>query len=177
MAERCGLQVEAPRANDFDQVAGTYIWDLQLPPGELRDGFEALDDRRRWQVVNLLHLNRSPMLWFYLSPMYERPRRTEAERSAAFLDARFQRTITRRRCVVLGEDGRYRPERRMAAFPAGAPPTAARALFEQVDGERTMREIFAATGTPTDPGTVHRARVELSTPAFPFVTSVPVLDR
>ncbi|MEO3930182.1 MFS transporter [Micromonosporaceae bacterium B7E4] len=87
LAERCGLEAETPCVNRFDISSDSYNWELPFTDPELCRRIERLDDRRRWQLGNLLLLERSPMLWFYLGRSGPgRPRGTEAERNERFLD-------------------------------------------------------------------------------------------
>jgi len=171
LAVSCGLQVEAPTVNQFDQVTGDWLWHLDLDDSELQERFDALDDRARWQLVNLLRLDRSPMLWFYLTPQ-GRPRVTERDRNEAFLDTVFTRTRTGRQVHVLDESGRgYHRTDGVGLFPAGRPSAAVRAVHEAADGVRPIRRILADLGEVT-PYRVHRARMALTTSRFPYLTAV-----
>ncbi len=166
LAEDCGLTVEAPAVNVFDQVGNTYLWEVPIRDPEVRERYEGLPDRERWQVSNLLLMDSSPMMWFYAGHA-ARGRLTAAEHDEAFLDTVFTPTSTRRRRWVLDEQGRYHEAPSTTAFPDALPPARVRPILDAVDGKRTMREVFA----DFDPALVRAARVELTTSLFPFLTT------
>jgi SAM-dependent methyltransferase len=169
MARNCDLEIEAPVVNQFDQVDDSCFWHLSFDDAELQDNFDALDDPTRWQVVNQLLLDRSPMLWFYLVPKSARRRVTEAERSEAFLNTVFARHDVKRQGFVLNPQGGYRPLPRPTPVPAGPPPEAAASVFAATDGTRTMREVLTGLGIEIEPWRVHQLRLQLTTTQLPFL--------
>lgn len=170
MAAGCGLELLLPCLNQFDKAAGTPPWNLDFDDPVTRELYEALPDARRWQITNLLLLENAPMLWFYVqrkdSPF---PRRSEREVCDEFLDAVFARATTAQRNYVRTEDGGYEPSPNAAQFPIAAPPAPARLLLEAADGRSTMRELFARVGLDTTFREVNRARLQLTTPAHPYL--------
>ncbi|HEX5869369.1 MAG TPA: class I SAM-dependent methyltransferase, partial [Longimicrobium sp.] len=98
MARRADLEMLAPVPNPVDAAKGTLHWEMEMGDPELQAAYDALPDERRWQVTNLLQLENSPMLWFYLqradSPA---PRRSTRELCDAFLATRFAPAKTVRR--------------------------------------------------------------------------------
>jgi SAM-dependent methyltransferase len=167
MAEGCGLTVEAPVVNSFDQVNNSYLWDVPMRDPEGRARYERLPDRERWQVTNLLLLDQSPMLWFYLSPA-ARGRVTEAERDEMFLDTAFRHNSARLRRWLLDEKGGWHEDPSIAPFPGALPSQSVRPVFEAVDGRRTMRDIMAGHGASS----VRAARIHLTSSQFPFLTPI-----
>ncbi|MFF8374344.1 class I SAM-dependent methyltransferase [Streptomyces lydicus] len=170
MADGCGLALETPTVNAFDQVSDSNQWDVPVPDGELRARYDALPDPTRWQLVNLLLMDRSPMLWFYLGRA-GRPRRTEAERDRAFLDTVHRHSAARQRRWTRRPDGGYQEAAATTAFPAAKPPAAVRPLYEAVDGERTIRQLLADLGGTPTPAEVRRARLQLTSSQFPFLVA------
>ena len=175
LAASAGLVIDAPRVNPFDKAADRFRWNLELADPGLARAYRALDDRARWQLVNLLHLDRAPMLWFYLRPdrVSSGGRVTEAERDEQFLAAVPRRPDAMRRRYRLDDDQRYRLGTAAAPIGRWPPPAEFRALWAAADGRRTTREIFAATGTRADPDTVYRARLMLTSAEFPHLVLGP----
>jgi 2-polyprenyl-3-methyl-5-hydroxy-6-metoxy-1,4-benzoquinol methylase len=102
MADRCGLELEAPCGNRFDISRDCSGWEPTFTDPELSRRASGLDDRRRWQLANLLGLETSPMLWFYLRPRIAgHARLSETDRDAAFRSAVFRRAQTRQRTWIL----------------------------------------------------------------------------
>ncbi|HYR11917.1 MAG TPA: methyltransferase domain-containing protein, partial [Longimicrobium sp.] len=97
MAAGAGLELLAPCANANDAATDTLQWEMELGDPELQRAYDALADVRRWQVTNLLRVQDSPMLWFYLqrrdSPF---PRRSTRALCEAFLDGRYAPARTTR---------------------------------------------------------------------------------
>lgn len=171
MVERAGLALWQPCINQFDRLSGNFDWDPPLPRGQARSGFAALPDIERWQVANLLMVERSPMLWFYLG--HGPARRSRAEINAEFLSRAFRPLETTVRNHVLGTNKRYVLSPRPARMPAPILPAdpAARAVFERIDGQTPMREILSVLELPRDEASVTTLRVRLTTPAFPYLVA------
>jgi SAM-dependent methyltransferase len=167
MANECRLTVEAPTVNSFDQVNDSYLWDVPMRDPEGRARYEALPDRERWQVTNLLLLDESPMLWFYLG-QEARGRVTEAQRDEMFLDTVFRHNSAQRRRWVLDDEGRWNEDPAITAYPGALPLPAVRSVFAAVNGRRTMREILDGA----EPAFVRTARIHLTSMQFPFLTPI-----
>jgi hypothetical protein len=172
MAERAGLEVLVPCLNQFDQAKGCFSWELPLEDPALREAYDALGDLDRWQVTNLLLHDRSPHLWFYLqrsdSP---RPRKTLSEICNDMLAQELFPTRTMQRTYVRNAAGAYELSARTVTYPATVPDPEVQALYQAAGGGGTMRDAFRRAGLPIDLQTVERARLLLTTPAFPFLES------
>lgn len=174
LATECGLLLETTKANGIDKANNLFRWTLDLADPGLRDRYRDLPDEARWQLVNLLHLNRSPMLWFYLRPDRDgRGRVPDAERNRAFLDSVLDRPTAVKRRYLLGEDGGYTLDSHETPIRRLPAPAEVRDILAKVDGTRTGREILAETGRGVDFNSVYEARVMLTTPEFPHVTQTP----
>jgi SAM-dependent methyltransferase len=168
LASECGLEVVAPCLNEHDKAAGRLSWNLTFSEPDLARRYAALDDLARWQVTNLLMAEASPMLWFYLQPRASRfSRRTERETTDAFLDTVFRKTDARQRFWMQQPGGGYALSPRLIPYPPGRREPAVTRLYEQVDGERTMRELLGPQAN--DDSFCNQARLMLTTSAFPFL--------
>ena len=168
MAEQCGLTIEAPKVNQFDKARNQYLWTLDLADSTLLDQFLGLDDGSRWQVVNLLHMNSSPMLWFYLRPGAERV--SEMDRNRIFLDSVLARSTATRQRYVLDGDGDYELNPYVFEFGKWVPEPEVRSIWEAADGTKTGRQIFAEIGRTDEFNSVYRARAMLASVEFPHLT-------
>ncbi|NOR63929.1 MAG: methyltransferase domain-containing protein [Rhodobacteraceae bacterium] len=169
LAERCGLALHHPVFNQFDKLSGNSSWQTELPP-TVAARFAALDDVSRWQVTNLLMMEKSPMLWFYLRPN-QRPRQTEAEVNAAFLDTVFIKTNACAPNYILSAESTY--SRSDFQPPLAQPPLpvnpSARAVFEAHDPSQPIGAAFARAGV--DHTNITDLRRQLTTPAFPYLVA------
>ena len=66
MAASCDLEILVPYISQFDKAALKLSWNMEFKDPAVKEAYHALPDLRRWQVTNLLQLEKSPMLWFYL---------------------------------------------------------------------------------------------------------------
>lgn len=171
LASKCCLTIEAPKVNMFDRTRDRFWWTLDLDDPGLQESFLALDDRARWQLVNLLQLDTSPLLWFYLRPDPDGTghRVTEEQRNQFFMDRVPTIPSANRRMLVLGEDERYHLSPQATAIRKRRPRAEVGELWSAVDGKSTMREIFAKVGRPTDFNTVYLARLMLTTAELPHL--------
>lgn len=171
LARSAGLSLWQPCVNQFDRLSGQFSWDPPLPPGRALDAFQNLDDLTRWQVANLLMIEKSPMLWFYLGQ--GAARKTRAEINRDFLSRSFRAAQTGVSSFVLGLDETYTLSPRQSRLPVPALPSdsAARGLFQLADGKTPMGRLFVILGLPQDEVTVTRLRVMLTTPAFPYLVA------
>jgi SAM-dependent methyltransferase len=174
LADSHGLQIEAPCLNRIDAVRGIVGWDMAFDDSALNARSSALDDRRRWQLTNLLRLENSPMLWFYLGRGGDGSQRvTEGERDRVFLDTVFRRASARQRTwVIRGET--YAPLAQETRVPTGEPrETAAAEVYAMVDGTRPMREILGTVGVPPGAQRTRWLRTQLTTTQFPYLEACP----
>ena len=176
MARGAGLELLAPCPNANDAGDGTLHWEMEMGDAELQRLYDALPDARRWQVTNLLMMESSPMLWFYLqrhdAPV---PRRTTAELCEAFLDTPHVRTRTARRVYLAGPDGEYRPSPQEQPYPVfrGEGDDVER-VYEDLDPDAPLRETVERVGVDTgDLRMVNRLRIQLASSAFPLLKARP----
>lgn len=174
MAASCGLEMLLPCLNQFDKETGNYSWNMEFSDPLLKEMYETLPDTRRWQISNLFLLESSPMLWFYLQRVGGgRDRKSERQVCEEFLDTVFFKASTTQSNFLRDADGRYQRSPNALPFPVAAPVAAVRKIFDAVDGQLSMREIFARCGEAPDFHRANQVRMQLTTPAFPYLRSVP----
>jgi SAM-dependent methyltransferase len=169
LANGCGLVMLWPCASPFDRGSCEFSWFLEFTDADLRERYAAIPDSRRWQLLNLLLRERSPMLWFYLqradSPYARKPERVIDQE---FLGLRCTRVEASREAFVRRGDGTY-ARARSFAFPGPPAEPVLKKIWEAADGTRTVEEIFWRQGVPLDAGVVNRARLFLTTPRTPHL--------
>jgi SAM-dependent methyltransferase len=172
MAHAAGLELLAPLPNPHDAAHGSLHWEMEMGDPELQAAYDALPDARRWQVTNLLLMDASPMLWFYLqradSPV---PRRTTRALADEFLAGRFVPASTTRQVFMGRPGGEYGPAPdQEVAFPVPRGRGDARRVLDALDPAAPMRHTLERLGIDTgDLRTVDRLRVLLASSAFPFL--------
>jgi SAM-dependent methyltransferase len=173
MAERCGMELLLPCVNAYDRANGSYSWQLEFAAGEIQQRYEALPDRQRWQVTNLLLLEKSPLLWFYLQRQ-DSPRRRKSEQEICeeFLEQRFERAETEQRSYAASEGTGYWEVGIGVKYPELPAGRATRAVVAALDGRKVMREILTELGVEMSFGRVNELRQQLTTSRFPYLQAV-----
>jgi 2-polyprenyl-3-methyl-5-hydroxy-6-metoxy-1,4-benzoquinol methylase len=175
MAADAGLELLGPVPNPVDAVGDTMDWEMEMGDPELQRAYDALPDARRWQVTNLLLLEESPMLWFYLqrrdSPV---PRRSTRELCDQFLDGRFTPARTTRQVHTSGPGGAYRPvPDQEVPFPVFRGTGDVRRVFDAADPRETLRATLARLGIAVDSlPALNRLRLRLASSAFPYLRAL-----
>ncbi|MDT5269207.1 MAG: hypothetical protein QOH49_1393 [Acidobacteriota bacterium] len=173
MAESCNLEVLLPCLNQFDRMANTYSWNLKFKDEVARGLYESLPDERRWQIANLLLLENSPMIWFYLQRTDSgRERKSERQVCEEFLDTIFAPASSTQSNFIRTEHGSYERTPSNVPFPVVPPHASVRGIITAADGRTPMREIFGRLGLGTDFHTVNGVRLRLTTPGFPYLRAV-----
>jgi SAM-dependent methyltransferase len=169
LARSCGLEILQPCVSAIDKAQGTYMWNLAAKDSELRARYDSLTDIDRWQLMNLLAQDGSPMLWVYLQRRdSSRPRASEKEVCESFLDAAFAKTAIQKQGYILADSGDYQAFENTTAFP-GLVPEALRTLVAVADSGTPMRELLEILGLPNTWPDANEIRIHLTTPAFPFL--------
>lgn len=172
-AANCGLELLTPYVSDFDAIEQRESWNIDFKDDQLQQSYESLDDALRWQITNLLLLEKSPLLWFYLQRQdSSRPRKSEKHISEEFLDTVFSRIDTVQRSYALTDAGIYVQAAKSVPFPVARPREAVAEIIALSDGNRSIREIFRQLAVQTPFSTVNRLRVQLTTSAFPYLKAV-----
>jgi SAM-dependent methyltransferase len=172
LAASCGLEYAAHCISRFDTAAGAVNWNMEFNDRDLQRTYDALPDARRWQVSNYLMLEASPMLWFYMrrsdSP---RPRKTERQLAAEFLDLSFKRAEAGKKVFMKTADGGYSLSPHVTPHPGAHRDPLCQKIIDLVDarGARSMRQILETLGVGAEFSLAHRLRVLLTTNAFPFL--------
>jgi SAM-dependent methyltransferase len=176
LAASRGLDFVQPCINQFDVARNCFDWYMPMRDERLRASYEALDDTSRWHVTNLVQLEQSPMLWFYLrQSVSTRPKRTEREITDQFLDQVFEIAQTSSQMFRLSDGRAYEPFRKPTPYPALHSDETCRDIVEMVAerGRARMRDVLIKKGISVDFATINRLRMQLTTNSFPYLRSVP----
>jgi len=172
LGESCGLEIMAPMVNEHDKSTGQYLWHIDFGDAELQSLYDNLSDLQRWQLTNLLLLEQSPMLWFYFQRKDSgRPIMPQAQINESFLDTTFTKVKSSRQNFMLQPSGSYTLSPKTVPFQATPPSAGLSRIYDNIDGTKTMRQIFQSTGTPQTFGNVFCCRTQLATSAFPFIVA------
>ncbi|UQA59897.1 amino acid adenylation domain-containing protein [Polyangium aurulentum] len=174
MAQTCNLDLLRPCISLYAKYrAENIFWEMSFSDPDIQRVYDAMEDVDRWRVSNLLMHEKSPMLWFYLRRKdAEGQRRSEKLLNEAFLQTTFARATTEQKSFIRGKDGRFRLSPRANVYPSAAPEEAVKAIYERFDRSRVMGEVFAELGVEPTFANVQRARLYLTTPAFPYLRAV-----
>lgn len=174
LLDTAGLEINLPCVYVFDKSAGKLSWNLEFDNEMAASHYQKLPDIARWQISNLLMVERSPSLFFYLQRNDSHiKRKSEGEVCDEFLGTKFARystTITN----FVGENGNYEFSATPIPHPSPRVPVdqTARRIFREVSPERTIREILQALSIKPTFNLVNGIRIQLTTPHFPYLKAV-----
>jgi SAM-dependent methyltransferase len=173
MANDCDLEILMPCINRFDRARRTFSWNMEFDDALVQEYFDALPDISRWQVANLLLLEKSPLLWFYLQRSDSgRARKSEREICEEFLDTTFIRSTTRQGRYNLGANGVYEQLPGTVEFPRTPSNQLMRRIIDLADGVTSMRQIFCRLNIEPAFQKVNQARIDLTTSTSPYLQAV-----
>lgn len=161
--------------NQFDKSTGRLYWNMQCDDPDTSAHYETLPDVERWQISNLLMMEKSPMIWFYLQRKDSANRRkTEKEVCEEFLDTKFERHSTSLKVYIINDEGRYQLNPEFSSIPTPALPidSLSGAIFKLVNPAIRMRDIFQKLKIEPSFSNANRVRINLTTSAFPYLKAV-----
>jgi SAM-dependent methyltransferase len=169
------MELLLPCTSVFDKMGGRLSWNIEFDNREMAGLFEALPDYQRWQVSNLLMVERSPSLFFYAQRADSGVRRkSEKEFNREFLETKFERYSTTVTNYIRNEEGTYKLNPTPVPHPSPRVPLddTARRVFKVASSDMTIGEILQTLNIePTFP-VVNRLRTQLTTPLFPYLEAV-----
>ena len=169
LASSCGLELMSPCINLSNRTISPFSWNMQFADRELQSIYDSLPDTRRWQVTNLLMLEISPMLWFYVQRRDSGRRvKSEKELCEEFLATRFTRAASEQRTYVLAGEESYVLSPSTAPYPPPPPESFAK-IIDSADGMTPMKDIFDRLEIDRSFQSVNTHRLRLTTPAFPYL--------
>jgi len=176
MMSACNLEYLLPCLNQFDKAGQGSGWNTKFVDQEIARTYDALPDVERWQLSNLLMLNESPMLWFYMQRKSSRyPRKPESQVCDEFLETKFQKSTLEIRNYRLDQhDGIYKPDPVPMAFPQPYSPADAQArlVFDHFDPRYPLKDTLHKLGIAPSCRLVNHLRNHLATTARPYLQAV-----
>lgn len=173
LLETAGLELNLPCMFVFDKDTGKLNWNLEFENEVAASHYEKLPDIARWQISNLLMVEMSPTLFFYVQRNDATPRKSEKEVCDSFLKTRFARYNTTMTNYV-GSNGNYTYSPTPLPFPSPRVPVdqTVRQIFREVTPEKTIGEIFESLKINPTFNLVNYIRLRLTTPLFPYLKAV-----
>jgi SAM-dependent methyltransferase len=164
------LEILSPCISQFDKAKQRLSWNMEFKDLILKKAYDALPDVRRWQLSNLFMLETSPMLWFYLQRKNTgRQRMSERQICESFLEQRFAKVRTTQKSYILSSDRKYRLAFDSRPYPTAQPDDSVKKIIDLVDGKHSMKEIFNRLRVEPTFEFINRARIMLTTSAFPYL--------
>ncbi len=174
LLETAGMELGLPCVNVFDKMTGKLFWNIEFDNEIAASHYHKLADFARWQISNLLMVERAPSLSFYVQRNDSRfKRKSEGEVCNEFLDTRFLKyhtTITN----YVGGNGDYKLSPTPISHPSPRVPVdqVAHRIFKEISPNKTIREVFQALGIKPTFNLVNNVRIQLTTPHFPYLKAV-----
>jgi SAM-dependent methyltransferase len=163
LCQEAGFRIAAPCQNQFDEMNGRPGWEGVVDSKPLQEMLDTLPDERRWQVMNHLLQEGSPMIWFYLARADSKsPKKTQAQIVSEFQEMSAKRVRCQKE--IWGstpESGMQK--RRVIDFPTPPRDALVRKFFAgHVDGEK-IRSTLIRAGIPREFNVLNRLRLLLTT--------------
>jgi SAM-dependent methyltransferase len=174
LLESEGLEIIQPCIDVFDKVAGRLSWNLQFDDERAARNYDALDDLDRWKISNLLMVEKSLSLYFYVQRAKSGfKRKSEQEMCNDFLATKFERYSTTMKNFI-GSNGTYKLNPTPIPHPSPLVPVdlTARRVFKEASGEKTIGEILEVLNIKPNFHIVNALRIQLTTPLFPYLKAV-----
>jgi SAM-dependent methyltransferase len=174
LAAACGLELRLPCFNQIDEAVGRSSWNLRFTDAGFQQRFDHLEDSLRWQLTNLLLLEKSPMLWFFLQRAgRSRQPQFEWQVCEEFLQRTFTKTQTRLRNYVKQPNQTYQLAKVAVPFPRAPLEERIRAIVEAAAPNVKMRDILKRLGVDADDhGAVNEVRIQTTTSLCPYLRAV-----
>ena len=169
-----GLEYWCFCVSQFDKIAERLSWNMEFEDEVVARYYNAMPDEERWQITNLLSIEKSPLLWFYVQRRdsgYQR--KSEHEVCQDFLKTKFERYTTTFSNYVSSESGyHFAPERMPYPSPRIPNDAMGRNIFKAIDPRKTFGEVLQALHIEPAFHLVNRLRTQLTTPLFPYLKAV-----
>ena len=153
-------------------IAG-FSWELDIKAPTQRALYDALPEKQRWQMTNLLVPKQPRVLRFYAQHLDSKfAPKTEQDITADFLGRRFAKVATTAVLHTRSDDpkGEIVGTRR-EQFPVTPNEPDLVRVLEALDSERPIRETLARLGHE-DVRTLDVLRRRLTTPVCPYLRAV-----
>ncbi|OQP61077.1 hypothetical protein A3860_04995 [Niastella vici] len=172
LLENCNLQYLQPCQNQFDIDAGRVTWNMKFTDEYLKAQYNALPDVKRWQISNLLMMNNSPMLWFYLQRKDATIKRSSEESICSeFLETSFSKSSMLLNTYYLDNNKGYLLNEKPLKFPIPATITdnLIRRIYQAAHPGIKMKDILHQLKVRDDFYEVNEIRIKLTTSGYPFL--------
>jgi 2-polyprenyl-3-methyl-5-hydroxy-6-metoxy-1,4-benzoquinol methylase/alpha-ketoglutarate-dependent taurine dioxygenase len=170
IAVDAGLTIAAPCIDHFSAAAGQINWNVRFNDKDLQQRYQGLQDLERWQITNLLNLESSPMLWFFMTRLDADFRiKSETQLCGDFLEGIYKHCNTTRRLYVKDDQDNFSAFDNRGQFPGTPGDQLALRVYHAIDGTTPMKAVLDKLNVPADFHVVNDLRINLATSAFPFL--------
>lgn len=175
LVQQQDLEILAPCLNQWDKGEDRISWEMKFTDPYVAEQYMSLSDITRWQIGNLLLLENSPHVWFYVQRKdSDFPVKSSKQICEEFLNTRFKKLRTSYELYVYQEDSSYKltEESKMQPDPMFPRHKLATRVFERCNGDHTISEILGDLRLSLDFHEVNELRLRLTTPAYPYICAV-----
>jgi SAM-dependent methyltransferase len=172
LATASNLELIAPCTSQYDKIKQYPFWNMEFGDPVLQAHYDSLPDLNRWQITNLLMLEQSPMIWFYLQRTDSgRQRKSEKELCKEFLDLRFKKNTTQQNIYNIDKNGNYKLNQSFVPYPSPHNDEVCRQLIRVIEDHpsKRMQEVLHQIGIETKFSLVNKIRLYLTTNAYPYL--------
>ena len=177
MLGNSNLEYLLPCNNQFDSDKN-ISWNINFNDSYLNGYYGNLPDIARWQLTNLLNMNNSPMLWFYLQRKDSiHKRKSEKEVCEEFLETKFEKFTTSTNNFILNTStDQYQLKSGSPSFPSinNLTDQLSKIVYLATDSLVPMKVVLERLKIKPDFDNVNRIRTNLTSVASPYINSVNI---
>jgi SAM-dependent methyltransferase len=177
LVETCDLEILANCINQWDKARNNLSWNLKFQDKELAEQYEQLPDLTRWKICNLLKLEESPHVWFYVQRTdSDYTVKSEKQICQTFLDTTFKKSSAEFDLYIKSNDNHFVCTEKSMSFPQPESPTdnLAKTIFDCIDGEATIENILDALNIRLGFNELNDLRLRLTSSAYPYLSAVSI---
>ncbi|MDR7123082.1 methyltransferase domain-containing protein [Rheinheimera soli] len=175
LVQAMDLEIVTPCLNQWDKAEDRLSWEMNFSDKAVAEQYMSLPDIIRWQVGNLLKLEQSPHVWFYVQRKdSDFAVKTSQQICAEFLNTRFKKLRTTYELHVMQEDSSYKLEdsNKKQPDPVFPKDKVAARVFEHCTGQKSIGEILKSLRMELGYHELNELRLRLTTPAYPYLEAV-----
>jgi hypothetical protein len=169
----CNLEMLTPCLNQYDKVTTSVSWNLEFNDSSLQNYYDCLSDLQRWQITNLLMLEQSPLIWFYLQRKDSgRTRKSDRQLCNEFLSLRFKKNVTQKKIYLKTNKGKYVLSPHLYPHPSMHAEDMCQMILAAVENHtsKTIGEIIEQLVINPSFSLVNMLRLYLTTIAYPYLS-------
>jgi hypothetical protein len=164
-----GMQLLAPCHNQFDRANRAQSWDWNSISTPIKDIVDALPEEKRWELINHLFQENSPMIWFYTARTdCPWPKKTQQKITEEFLKMRGKRIDCKRELWGYRTDEGIE-RKRVLDFPPPPQDVSVKKFLATFQDNERIDAVVDRSGILKDFNSLNALRLLLTSRSHPYL--------